>query len=61
MFLLIFFAATAIGISFLCSVMEAALLSITPSYIAQLEEKSPKWYKRFRNSNKILTRLLPQS
>ncbi len=45
MFLLIFFATTAIGISFLCSVMEAALLSITPSYIAQLEEKSPKWYK----------------
>lgn len=46
MFLLIFFASTAIGISFLCSVMEAALLSITPSYIAQLEEKSPKWYKQ---------------
>lgn len=46
MFLLIFFASTAIGISFLCSVMEAALLSITPSYIAQLEEKSPKWYKK---------------
>lgn len=46
MFLLIFFASTAIGISFICSVMEAALLSITPSYIAQLEEKSPKWYKR---------------
>lgn len=46
MFLLIFFASTAIGISFLCSVMEAALLSITPSYIAQLEEKNPKWYKQ---------------
>ena len=46
MFLLIFFATTAIGISFLCSVMEAALLSITPSYIAQLEEKSPKWFKQ---------------
>lgn len=46
MFLLIFFASLAIGISFLCSVMEAALLSITPSFIAQLEEKSPKWYKK---------------
>lgn len=46
MFLLIFFASLAIAISFLCSVMEAALLSITPSYIAQLEEKSPKWYKK---------------
>ncbi len=26
--------------------MEAALLSITPSYIAQLQDKSPKWYKK---------------
>lgn len=46
MFLLIFFASIAIIISFICSVMEAALLSITPSYIAQLQEKSPKWYKK---------------
>ncbi len=46
MTLLIFFALMAIGISFICSVMEAALLSITPSYIAQLEEKSPKLYKK---------------
>lgn len=46
MFLLIFFASMAIGISFLCSVMEAALLSITPSFIAQLEEKNPKWFKQ---------------
>ncbi len=46
MFLLILFATLAITVSFICSVMEAALLSITPSYIAQLEEKSPKWHKR---------------
>lgn len=46
MLLLVLFAAMAICISFICSVAEAALLSITPSYIAQLEEKSPKWYKR---------------
>lgn len=46
MMLLIFFAVMAIAVSFLCSVMEAALLSITPSYIAQLEEKKPKLYKQ---------------
>ncbi len=46
MTVLIFFALMAIGISFLCSVMEAALLSITPSYIAQLEDKSPRLYKK---------------
>lgn len=47
MTLLIFFALMAISISFLCSVMEAALLSIFPSYIAQLEDKSPKLLKKF--------------
>ena len=36
----------AIIVSFICSVSEASLLSITPSYIAQLEEKNPRWYKR---------------
>lgn len=46
MFLLCFYAALAIIISFICSVSEASLLSITPSYIAQLEDKNPKWYKR---------------
>lgn len=46
MFLLVFFACLAICVSFICSVAEACLLSITPSYIAQLEEKNPKWYKR---------------
>ena len=45
MTLLIFFATTAIAISFLCSVMEAALLSIIPSYIAQLEDKNPKLFR----------------
>lgn len=49
MTLLIFFAVMAISVSFLCSVMEAALLSITPSYIAQLEDKKPKLYKQVSN------------
>ncbi|WP_369742854.1 CNNM domain-containing protein [Pseudidiomarina sp. PP-1MA] len=41
MFLLILFAFIAIGISFLCSILEAALLSITPSYVAQLKAEQP--------------------
>lgn len=32
----------AIGISFICSVMEAVLLCITPSYIARLKKDKPK-------------------
>lgn len=33
MFLLILYVVLAIGVSFLCSMMEATLLSITPSYV----------------------------
>ena len=36
--LLILYLCVAIGFSFLCSVAEAVLLSVTPSYIAQLRE-----------------------
>jgi len=40
--LLVAFVALALGVSFLCSVAEAVLLSITPSYIEGLREKRPK-------------------
>ena len=52
MLLLILFATLAIAISFICSVMEAALLSITPSYIAQLEEKLAALNKDKKSSSK---------
>ncbi len=37
--LLILYALVAVGFSFFCSVAEAVLLSVTPSYIATLKEK----------------------
>ncbi len=40
--LLIFFVVVAIGISFICSLAEAALLSMTPSFIADVREFNPK-------------------
>lgn len=46
MTLLIFYAVMAIAVSFLCSVMETALLSIVPSYIAQLEDNNPKLFHK---------------
>ena len=46
MTLLIAFAFLAIGVSFLCSVLEAVLLSITPSYIISLKETQPKLYQK---------------
>ncbi|CCN81157.1 putative hemolysin [Vibrio nigripulchritudo SFn27] len=39
MLLLAFYVSIAIGVSFICSVLEAVLLSITPSYIAQLRQQ----------------------
>lgn len=42
MALLLFYVALALSVSFLCSVMEAVLLSISASYIAILEQDRPK-------------------
>lgn len=46
MILLVAFATLAIGISFLCSLLEAALLSMTPSYVAQLRDSNPQLHER---------------
>jgi CBS domain containing-hemolysin-like protein len=40
--------ALALGISFVCSILEAALLSVTPSHIAKLEQDRPKVGSRLR-------------
>lgn len=40
--MLIIYVSLALGFSFLCSVAEAVLLSVTPSYIEGLKEKRPK-------------------
>ena len=42
MTLLLIYLAIAIGVSFLCSVLEAVLLSITPSYLEQLTQAKPQ-------------------
>ena len=42
MTLLFVYLAIAIGISFLCSVLEAVLLSITPSYVEQVSTTSTR-------------------
>lgn len=38
MSLLIFYVLLSIGVSFLCSIIEAVVLSVTPSYIARMEQ-----------------------
>lgn len=46
MSLLIAFAILSIVVSFICSILEATLLSITPSYIAQQKDTHPKLYRQ---------------
>ncbi len=60
--LLLLYFFLAIGISFLCSVLESVLLSINMSYVAVLEEHSPKAGKIFKhlkeNINKSIASIL---
>lgn len=58
MTLLIFYVALAIGISFLCSILEAVLLSITPSYVTSLEESRPRLAKRLQSMKDDIDRPL---
>lgn len=48
MFLLLVYLAIAVGVSFLCSILEAVLLSVSSSYVAYLEEKKDKNGPRLR-------------
>ena len=46
--LLILYVVLAIGVSFLCSIMEAVLLSVTPAYVGALESEKPKTAGRLK-------------
>ncbi|PHS64275.1 MAG: transporter [Thalassobium sp.] len=46
MTLLLLYLAIAIGVSFLCSILEAVLLSITPSYSQKLQAEKPRQSQR---------------
>ena len=41
MALLIVYVLVALGFSFLCSILEAVLLSLTPAFVAQISEEKP--------------------
>ena len=58
MALLIFYVALALGVSFLCSVMEAVLLSVTPSFVARVERDRPRLGASLRRLKKEIDRPL---
>jgi CBS domain containing-hemolysin-like protein len=41
MALLVLYVVLAIGVSFLCSIMEAVVLSVTPGYLTSIRDKKP--------------------
>ncbi|MEJ2056927.1 MAG: hemolysin family protein [Desulfofustis sp.] len=49
MALLLFYVGLALGVSFLCSIMEAVLLSISASFIARMEQERPRFGARLKN------------
>ncbi|MGB5307498.1 MAG: DUF21 domain-containing protein, partial [Arenicellales bacterium] len=54
MTLLFIYLAIAIGVSFLCSILEAVLLSVTPSFVEQMQSDRPH---AGRMLNHVRTRL----
>jgi len=54
MTLLLIYLAIAIGVSFLCSILEAVLLSITPGYVEQVMATKPHAGKRLAKVKKHL-------
>jgi CBS domain containing-hemolysin-like protein len=46
MMLLFVYIVIALGVSFLCSILEAVLLSVTPSHVARLETERPSTGRR---------------
>ncbi|MDZ7807684.1 MAG: hemolysin family protein [Gracilimonas sp.] len=56
--LLISYLILAIGVSFLCSILEAVLLSISPSFVAVTEKKDPKIGELLKELKKDIDRPL---
>jgi len=49
MTLLFFYVSLALGVSFICSIMEAVLLSLTPGFVAGMEQRRPDFGRRLRD------------
>ncbi len=52
MFLLLIYIGLALSVSFLCSIMEAVLLSISTSYIARLEQQQISYSEQLKKYKK---------
>lgn len=46
--MLTFYICLSIGVSFICSILEAVILSLTPSYLESLKDSQPKLFKQLK-------------
>ena len=53
---LVVYFAFALVVSFLCSILESALLSVTPSHLAKLEQDRPKIGRKVRAMKSHISR-----
>ena len=58
MTLLVLFVLLAIGVSFLCSILEAVLLSVTPSFVEAAERERPALAAKLRSLREDIERPL---
>jgi len=58
MTMLMVYVAMTLGVSFVCSMLEAMLLSITPSYVGAMEQENPKLGKRLADLKRDIDRPL---
>ena len=58
MFLLVIYAAIALGISFLCSMLEASLLSIPTSHVAMLVKRGSRFGRQLQDMKSRVDRPL---
>ena len=56
--LLLFYVALALSVSFLCSIMEAVLLSISTPYVSMMEQERPRLGARLKKFKDNLDRPL---
>lgn len=47
--MLVFYISLSLGVSFLCSMLEAVILSVTPSYLGSLKSSKPKLYEQLKD------------
>ena len=58
MTLLIFYVSLALSVSFLCSIMEAVLLSVTPSHVAMVKKRGDRVAATLESMKKDIDRPL---